>query len=386
MIWAPKGIFAFFLEEGYAKIIMEGDSFHDVHMKMRGKYLSTDFDVVDEGSGLPRKAGPSINIFGMVPLLWPFHKVYTYEQQWVKFNRGVKQERKEVLDHVMTKPYTYGVESFDAETIGKIPFRLKIAIEAAVTNPYKAIFRISKWNDSMTTWVEGAIRDFVSMFTYEEMQSRTKSSVSLSEELRDYVQLKLKDTLKDYGVVITNLTVIDIKCADPEYEEDTKAKTREERKKEAAIVRAEADAEKEAISRMGSALMMVAEEIGQTFETLQEELKANPDALNTKYRKQFKHAMKLVNKNMAIEGKAYFEMKLPKGSGTGGGADYSNMIGAIIAANKITEQQKTSSASKESENNSKKSKNKSAMTEKQKEDLLEGSWADKSIFDYDDED
>jgi len=137
---------------------------------------------------------------------------------------------------------------------------------------------------------------------------------------------------------------------------------------------------------MGSALMMVAEEIGQTFETLQEELKANPDALNTKYRKQFKHAMKLVNKNMAIEGKAYFEMKLPKGSGTGGGADYSNMIGAIIAANKITEQQKTSSASKESENNSKKSKNKSAMTEKQKEDLLEGSWADKSIFDYDDED
>ncbi len=45
---------------------------------------------------------------------------------------------------------------------------------------------------------------------------------------------------------------------------------------------------------------------------------------------------------MAIDGKAYFEMKLPKCSGTGGGADYSNMIGAIIAANKIIEQQKTS--------------------------------------------
>jgi hypothetical protein len=59
--------------------------------------------------------------------------------------------------------------------------------------------------------------------------------------------------------------------------------------------------------------------------------------------------MDLVNKNMATDGTAYFEMKLPKGSGTGGGADYSNMIGAIIAANKIIEQQKTPSSSSNKE-------------------------------------
>ena len=331
LVWAPHGIFGFFLEEGYAKIVMKGESFHGCYIKYQGKMLLSNLNVVDGVEKVP------FNIMGMVPILWPFYRVYTYQQKWVKFKDGVKNKREETLSHVILMPYVYGVEVVDAETEGKVPVDVAIAVEAKIFNPYKAIFRIKDWNYAMTSWIEGAVRDFVSTKSYEDLIKGQLATRLQAEVLKEVASL-----LYAYGVEVTNLSVIQIAPSNKEYEDATQQKVIEERKKEAAIVKAQADAQKEAICRMGSALSMVASATGQTVEALQKELEANPNALNTKYREQFKVAMKLVNKNMAIEGKAFFEMKLPKGSGTGGGADYSNMIGAIIAANKIIEQQKTS--------------------------------------------
>lgn len=329
LVWAPHGIFGFFLEEGYAKIVMRGESFHRCYIKYQGKMLLSNFNVADGVEKVP------FNIMGMVPMAWPFYRVYTYQQRWVKFKNGVKEQREELLAHVILMPYVYGVEIKDAETEGKVPINMWIEVEARIANPYKAMFQIKDWNAAMTSWIEGASRDFISKNSYEQIIRG-----DLSQTLSDHIVKKTKAILERYGVEVTNLSVIQVVPSSAEYEQATQQKVIEERKKEAAIVRAQADAQKEAIARMGSALSMVASATGQTVEALQKELEANPDALNTKYREQFKIAMKLVNKNMAIEGKAYFEMKLPKGGG--GGADYSNMIGAIIAANKITEQQKTS--------------------------------------------
>lgn len=397
LILAPSGIFAFLEEEGYAKIIMKGESFYDVHIKMRGKYLSTDLDIVDEGSGKPRKKVP-FSIFGMVFIAWPFYRVYTYEQEWVKFKDGVKEKRKEVLDHVLGMPYVYGVEVLSAETKGKIPINLKIEVEAEIFAPYKAMFRIKNWNSSMTSWIEGATRDFISTLTYEEIQDRS-SAKPLSEALQEHINNKVKRSLENYGVRINNLTVIDIDPADKEYEEDTKVKTREERKKEAAIVKAEADAEvtiikaeadakKEAISRMSSALIMVASATGQTIEDLKKEIQGNPGILHTKYKNEFDAAMSLVNNNMAIDGKAYFKLDVPSsgssgGSGGGGGSNFNDMIVAIIAATKIIDQQKEGSASnkhplkEESRSNPKREK----FSKQDEEDFLSGKW-----IEYDDED
>lgn len=333
LIWAPHGIFAFFLEEGYAKIIMEGNSFYDMHIKRKGKYLIDNYDVVDEGSIWPRKKLP-FTIFGMVPYLWPFRKVYTYNQRWVKFKDGVKEKREEVLDHVIIMPYVYGVEVKDAETLGKIPIDIMMEVETEIFNPYKAMFQIKDWNAAMTSWVEGASRDFVSKNTYEQIIRG-----ELSESLKEHIIEKVGKTLKQYGVKINNMAVIQVVPSNIEYEKATQQKIIEERKKEATIVKAEADAQKEAIARMGSALQMVASATGQTVEKLNKELEANPSALHTKYKEQFTVAMDLVNRNMAIDGKAYFEMNMPNNT-SGGGTDFSNMLGAIIAANKIIEQQK----------------------------------------------
>lgn len=332
LVWAPHGIFGFFLEEGYAKILMKGDSFHKCYIKYQGRVLLSNFDVVDGEENVP------FNIMGVVPIFWPFYRVYTYQQKWVKFKNGEKVERKEPLSHVILMPYVYGVEIKDAETEGKVPINLWIEVEAVIFNPYKAMFQIKDWNAAMTSWIEGASRDFVSKNFYEEIIRG-----ELSNSLKDHIVDKVEVIIERYGVKITNLSVIQVVPSNAEYEQVTQQKVVEERKMEATLVRARADAQKEAIARMGSALSMVASATGQTVEKLQQELETNPEALNTKYKKQFKVAMDLVNKNMAIDGKAYFEMKIPKGSGTGGGgADYSNMIGAIIAANKIIEQQKTS--------------------------------------------
>jgi regulator of protease activity HflC (stomatin/prohibitin superfamily) len=234
-------------------------------------------------------------------------------------------------------PYVYGVEIKDAETEGKVPINMWIEVEAVIFNPYKAMFQIKDWNAAMTSWIEGASRDFVSKNSYEEIIRG-----ELSSSLENHISKRVEKIIERYGVKITNLSVIQVVPSNAEYEQATQQKVVEERKMEATLVRARADAQKEAIARMGSALSMVASATGQTVEKLQQELETSPEVLDTKYKKQFKVAMDLVNKNMAIDGKAYFEMKLPKGSGTGGGADYSNMIGAIIAANKIIEQQKTS--------------------------------------------
>ena len=333
LIWAPHGIFAFFLEEGYAKIIMEGNSFHDMHIKKEGKYLTPKYDIVNEGSKDPRKKLP-FTIFGMVPYLWPFRKVYTYNQKWVKFKDGVKEKREEVLDHVIIMPYVYGVIVRAAETLGKIPIDMMIEVEAEIFNPYKAMFQIKDWNAAMTLWVEGASRDFVSKNTYEQIIRG-----ELSKSLKDHIIGNVEETLKQYGVKINNLTVVQVTPSDAEYEKATQQRIIEERRKEATIVRAEADAQKEAIARMGSALQMVASATGQTVEKLNKELETDPSVLLTKYKEQFTVAMDLVNRNMAIDGKAYFEMNMPNNT-SGGGTDFSNMLGAIIAANKIIEQQK----------------------------------------------
>ena len=333
LIWAPHGIFAFFLEEGYAKIIMEGNSFYDMHIKRKGKYLIDNYDVVDEGSIWPRKKLP-FTIFGMVPYLWPFRKVYTYNQRWVKFKDGVKEKREEVLDHVIIMPYVYGVEVKDAETEGKVPVDMMIEVETEIFNPYKAMFQIKDWNAAMTSWIEGATRDFVSQNSYEQIIKG-----ELSENFKGHIINKVEKTLEKYGVKINNMAVIQVVPSNIEYEKATQQRIIEERKKEATIVKAEADAQKEAIARMGSALQMVASATGQTVEKLNKELEANPSALHTKYKEQFTVAMDLVNRNMAIDGKAYFEMNMPNNT-SGGGTDFSNMLGAIIAANKIIEQQK----------------------------------------------
>jgi len=204
LIWAPHGIFAFFLEEGYAKIIMEGNSFYDMHIKRKGKYLIDNYDVVDEGSIWPRKKLP-FTIFGMVPYLWPFRKVYTYNQRWVKFKDGVKEKREEVLDHVIIMPYVYGVEVRAAETLGKIPIDIMMEVETEIFNPYKAMFQIKDWNAAMTSWVEGASRDFVSKNTYEQIIRG-----ELSESLKEHIIEKVGKTLKQYGVKINNMAVIQV--------------------------------------------------------------------------------------------------------------------------------------------------------------------------------
>lgn len=333
LIWAPHGIFAFFLEEGYAKIIMEGNSFHDMHIKKEGKYLTPKYDIVNEDSKDPRKKLP-FTIFGMVPYLWPFHKVYTYNQRWVEFQDGIKEEREEILDHVIIMPYVYGIIVKGAETVGKIPVDIIIEVETEIFNPYKAMFQIKDWNAAMTLWIEGASRDFVSKNTYEQIIRG-----ELSKSLKDHIIGNVEETLKQYGVKINNLTVVQVTPSDAEYEKATQQRIIEERRKEATIVRAEADAQKEAIARMGSALQMVASATGQTVEKLNKELETDPSVLLTKYKEQFTVAMDLVNRNMAIDGKAYFEMNMPNNT-SGGGTDFSNMLGAIIAANKIIEQQK----------------------------------------------
>ena len=70
---------------------------------------------------------------------------------------------------------------------------------------------------------------------------------------------------------------------------------------------------------------------------------------------------------MAIDGKAYFEMRLP--NNTSGSTDFSNMMGAIIAANKIFEQQKKEPSAKSGSPSS--PKEEKIYTDQEIEELLE---------------
>jgi len=71
---------------------------------------------------------------------------------------------------------------------------------------------------------------------------------------------------------------------------------------------------------------------------------------------------------MAIDGKAYFEMRLPNNT-SGGTTDFSNMMGAIIAANKIFEQQKKEPSAKSGSPSS--PKEEKIYTDQEIEELLE---------------
>lgn len=240
-----------------------------------------------------------------------------------------------------------------------------IAVEAKIVNPYKAMFMIKDWNAAMTSWIEGAARDFVSKNSYEEIIRG-----DLASQLKAHILKQISDDLRNYGVVIVELTVIHIEPADKEYEEATKAQVIEARKREATITRARADAEKESIARMESVIFMVAASSGQTVDALKMELLNNPGALSTKYRVAYEAAMALVNKNMAIAGNSYLEINTGGGSGSGGGSSFNEMLTAIFAANKILNQGQ-GQQQKPIEKSSKKKINK-----KEEDYLLSGNWLD----------
>jgi len=342
-VWAREQIIGCFPEEGHAVIFMEGDSFRDMVIKYRGKKLDEEFNVVENDN----KEREPFNIFGMhiIPW-WPLGNVFRYSQKWTKLGREGKEEREEGLWQVLLMKYPYYVEVLSAETINKVPINMGLIVEAQIINPYKAMFAAADWVYMMNSWFEGLVRDFIRTMSYEDLITK-----DLSLEIDKYIAKNtlpgMEDSLKAllfniYGVSVTKISVVSIAPADERYAQATLDEVVEEKRREAEVVRATAEAQKRGIETMGAIMEMISQLTGKEAKEIKKELLENPVSFKVKYGQYFEEALKLVNKSMSIKGDAFMEIVMPgggEGSSSGGNKD---TLALIIAASKILDKEKKS--------------------------------------------
>ena len=324
-IWAPNQVFACFPEEGHAVIIVEGSSFHSAYMKYKGKKLIRN-NVIDDVSD--KKEG---TILGMYPLLsWPFRRVYKYRQRWSKLNKdGKKELREEVLWQVLLMKYVYFIEVVKVETKNKVPINLGIAIEAEITNPYKAMFVAKDWVHAMESWIEDKARDFVRTESYEEIIAKDDLAIKITDHCAGVIE-RMKNI---YGVSITKIAVINIEPADKRYEQATLNKIVSEKKKEGTIVDAEAESQKIGLETMGSVFSMLAQTTDESEKDIKKLFLTQPEEFDKVYGKILPEAISIMKMMAAIKGGAYTEIVFPADSQ----GSMANLMATMVAANKISE-------------------------------------------------
>ena len=324
-IWAPNQVFACFPEEGHAVIIVEGSSFHSAYMKYKGKKLIRN-NVIDDVSD--KKEG---TILGMYPLLsWPFRRVYKYRQRWSKLNKdGKKELREEVLWQVLLMKYVYFIEVVKVETKNKVPINLGIAIEAEITNPYKAMFVAKDWVHAMESWIEDKARDFVRTESYEEIIAKDDLAIKITDHCAGVIE-RMKNI---YGVSITKIAVINIEPADKRYEQATLNKIVSEKKKEGTIVDAEAESQKIGLETMGSVFSMLAQTTDESEKDIKKLFLTQPEEFDKVYGKILPEAISIMKMMAAIKGGAYTEIVFPADSQ----GSMANLMATMVAANKISD-------------------------------------------------
>ncbi|MFA5755307.1 MAG: SPFH domain-containing protein [Candidatus Paceibacterota bacterium] len=324
-IWAPNQVFGCFPEEGHAVIIVEGSSFHHAYIRYEGKKLIVNNVVKGEDSK------QHITFLGMYLLpLWPFRRVYKYRQRWSKLNKeGKKELREEVLWQVLLMKYVYFIEVVKVETKNKVPINLGIAIEAEIINPYKAMFIAKDWVHAMESWIEDKARDFVRTESYEDIIAKDDLAIKITYHCAGIVERMEKV----YGVKITKIAVISVAPADERYAKATLDKIISEKRKEAVIVDAEAEAQKIGLETIGSVFSMLSQSTGESEKDIKNLLLTKPEEFNKVYGKILPEAISIMKMMVAIRGGAYTEIVIPEGSQ----GSMANLMATMVAANKISE-------------------------------------------------
>lgn len=246
--WAPNNLFFTFVKEGTAKIVVKGHKFYKALIQFKGYRLDDPKTTVEVVSGPDKKHWfGGLRFYG----LWPLVDIFVYPFRWMGITETGELEPHETewLDYIFVKDDIYGCEVKNAEDKELIPLNITLTLTARIVNPYKALFAIENWYETLINRIRPYIRDFLTTKTYAKLIAQSKRiGIDISARLE---KEKILDELRDdYGIDVEK---IEVNALNPkeEFRQATMEKVLALRKKEAIIVTAEAEKEKLTIEAEG---------------------------------------------------------------------------------------------------------------------------------------
>jgi len=172
---------------------------------------------------------------------WPLDDIFVYEFEWSGMtDRGeLEPHPKEWIDYIFVKDDVYGCEITKAEDRELMPLNIKLTLTARIINPYKALFVIENWYETMVNRIRPYVRDFITTDTYMNF---TKNPIRIDVGVLERLKKEgiLDELVNRYGVDVRK---IEVNTIDPEedFRKATMKKVLALREKEEIITRAEAE-------------------------------------------------------------------------------------------------------------------------------------------------
>lgn len=241
-VLAPKNMWFTFIQEGTAKAVMRGDKFQKALIQWEGRTFGT----VDERTwevvpGQERHLFGGLRFFGLYPLDY----IYRYYFEWT----GLKPDgitplphEKELLDYIMLKQDVYFSKTEEAEDKERLPLDVSFVLTIKITNPYRTLFEVQNWLETIMSRTIAAVRDRISEETFEDLIAKPADIGKdiynrLSETGNSFDEFRTK-----YGVDVLALEILKIDPPKEQREATLKEFVAKQEKKRILI---EADAEKE---------------------------------------------------------------------------------------------------------------------------------------------
>lgn len=233
--WAPNNLFYTFVKEGTVKIVVLADKVIRILIQWKGYTLDKDWNV---------KEGEEQHILGGLRRYgwWPIYDIYIHTFSWtgIAHNGELKHHKEEIHDYVMLKDDIYWGKVEKAEDKDLLPLDVELLFTIRIVNPYKALFRVDDWLQTVINRSSPAVRDYITGYTFNEL---IKMPEAMGEEIfKDLKERKILDEefKERYGIEVRAIEVKDINPPE-EYRKATLAKFEAAREKERIEITAEAE-------------------------------------------------------------------------------------------------------------------------------------------------
>lgn len=254
--WAPNNMFFTFVSEGRAKIVVRADEVTKILIQWKNHVVamsqSGDTDVWDviEGQTSNRRFG-GLRWYGW----WPLDDIFVYNFSWtnVTQNGEVRAHDRERLDHVLLKDDVYLAVLLKAEDKELLPLDIKLILTIKIVNPYKAVFVVQDWLETVINRITQEVRNIVTQDTYKGWIATNKDladRIIVHDKIRSFLDKECKNR---YGVEVRAIEVMEIDPGE-EYRKDTLAEYLAQRGAERKIIEAKAEKERLKIVAEGEVL------------------------------------------------------------------------------------------------------------------------------------
>jgi len=239
LIWnvlAPRNICFTFVKESMAKIIVRGDKFEKVIIQWREHVLDPEWNVVDGHEKSSVWGG--LCFYGF----WPLLDVLSYGFKWTGVTEDGEKDPhpKEKIDFVLLRADVYWCQVENAEDYNLLPLNLELLLTIRIVNPYKALFNIQNWLETVINRMKPKVRDIITQKSFEDW---IKKKENLGDEISNGAKDLLGEFRNIYGVDVVKIQIKEINPP-PEQRTATLKKYLAEQDKKAIEVAADAEAER----------------------------------------------------------------------------------------------------------------------------------------------